>query len=86
MPGAIDRGVRILHVLADLSPGGAERLVLAHARATPGVVVATVFGGGPLESAFAGLPLDGDELYGGGPGMPHLRHVGIHGAGWSFCR
>ncbi len=40
MPGAIDRGVRILHVLADLSPGGAERLVLAHARATPGVVVA----------------------------------------------
>ena len=37
-------------------------------------------------AAFAGLPLDGDELYGGGPGMPHLRHVGIHRAGWSFCR
>ncbi len=75
MPGAIDRGVRILHVLADLSPGGAERLVLAHARATPGVVVATVFGGGPLESAFAGLPLVLGERRRGRPSAKALARL-----------
>lgn len=35
-------------------------------------------------AAFAGLPLDGDALYGGATGTPHLRHVAIHGAAWSF--
>lgn len=49
--------MRVLHVIPDLSPGGAERLVLAHARYQSGVAVATVFGGGPLEPAFAGTIL-----------------------------
>ncbi len=44
--------MRVLHVIPDLSPGGAERLVLAHAAARSDVAVATVFGDGPLESAF----------------------------------
>ena len=35
-------------------------------------------------AAFAGLPLDGDVLYGGAPGTAHLMLVGIQGAGWSF--
>lgn len=49
--------MRVLHVIPDLSPGGAERLILAHARSLPEVAVATVFGGGPLESAFHGVNL-----------------------------
>ncbi len=44
--------MRRLHVLPDLSGGGAERLVLAHSRLCPEVTVATVFGGGPLAAEF----------------------------------
>lgn len=67
--------MRILHVLADLSPGGAERLVLAHARATSGVTVATVFGGGALEPAFAGVPLVLGERRRGRPSVPALARL-----------
>ena len=67
--------MRILHVLADLSPGGAERLVLAHARATPGVTVATVFGGGPLEGAFSALPLILGERRRGRPSAGALARL-----------
>ena len=35
-------------------------------------------------AAYAGLPLDGDSLYGGAPGEPTLVHVGIVGKHWSF--
>ncbi len=49
--------MRRLHVLPDLSGGGAERLVLAHSRACPEVTVATVFGGGPLASELPGAIL-----------------------------
>ncbi|MFN7144902.1 MAG: glycosyltransferase [Myxococcota bacterium] len=54
--------MRVLHVLCDLSPGGAERLVLELCkRRSPdlSVTVATVMGAGPLEDAFraAGIPL-----------------------------
>ncbi len=35
-------------------------------------------------AAFAGLPLDGDELYGGAPGVPVLVHVAIVGIRWCF--
>lgn len=54
--------IRVLHVLCDLSPGGAERLVLELCkRRSPdlSVTVATVMGAGPLEDAFraAGIPL-----------------------------
>lgn len=62
--------MRVLHVLADLSSGGAERLVLAHARARPGTVVATVFGAGPLVGDAAGLSLVLGERR---PGRPSAR-------------
>lgn len=35
-------------------------------------------------AAFAGVPLDGDPLYGGAPGTPALRHVAVLGERWSF--
>lgn len=35
-------------------------------------------------AAFAGLPLDGDTLYGGAEGKPVLVHVAIVGPRWSF--
>lgn len=35
-------------------------------------------------AAFAGVPLDGDPIYGGAPGTPVLRHVAILGEGWRF--
>lgn len=35
-------------------------------------------------AAFAGLPLDGDLLYGGIEGVPVLVHVAILGPRWSF--
>jgi 23S rRNA pseudouridine1911/1915/1917 synthase len=35
-------------------------------------------------AAFAGLPLDGDGLYGGSPGVPALVHTAILGPRWSF--
>lgn len=37
-------------------------------------------------AASVGLPLDGDSLYGGAPGLaPTLVHVAISGASWSFA-
>lgn len=36
-------------------------------------------------AAFAGVPLEGDALYGGGPGTPTLVHVAIVGAEWRFA-
>ncbi len=62
--------LRVLHVLCDLSPGGAERLVLELARRASSDVrasVATVLGGGGLEAAFraANVPLQlGDRRRG----------------------
>ena len=35
-------------------------------------------------AAFAGLPLDGDHLYGGAPGAPVLVHSAIVGPRWCF--
>lgn len=35
-------------------------------------------------AAFAGLPLDGDAIYGGAEGTPVLVHVAILGPRWSF--
>jgi glycosyltransferase involved in cell wall biosynthesis len=66
--------MKVLHILNDLSSGGAERLVLELCRrraADIEVAVATVAGLGPLEDAFrgAGIPL----LVGGRP----PRHVGL---------
>ena len=43
--------MRVLHVLPTLDAGGAERLVVAHARTRADVSLATVFGGGALEAA-----------------------------------
>lgn len=60
--------MRRLHVLPDLSGGGAERLVLAHCRSRPDVRVATVFGGGPLEPELPDAVL-GERR----PGRPSLR-------------
>ena len=57
--------MRVLHILPDLAAGGAERLVLAHALDRADVAVATVFGGGDLESRFAPLgPLLGERRAG----------------------
>lgn len=65
---------RVLHVLCDLSPGGAERLVLEICRLrSPDLEmsVATVQGLGPLEGAFRalGVPL----VVGGRP----RKHLGV---------
>jgi len=62
-------------VLPDLSSGGAERLVLAHARAVPGTVVATVFGGGPLFGEAVGLPLVLGERRAGRPSAAALARL-----------
>ncbi len=66
--------IRVLHVLCDLSPGGAERLVLELCRRRApdiDVRVATVQGLGPLEDAYraAGIPL----VMGGRP----RGHLGV---------
>ena len=66
--------LRVLHVLCDLSPGGAERLVLEICRRrSPDLEmsVATVQGFGPLEGDFraAGIPL----IEGGRP----RKHLGV---------
>lgn len=66
--------MRVLHVLCDLSAGGAERLVLELARrraAGVEVIVATVMGGGPLLPEFeaAGVRV----VIGGRP----PRHPGV---------
>lgn len=72
------RRLRVLHVLCDLSGGGAERLVLDLCRRRApdlDVAVATVQGLGPLEGAFraAGIPL----VEGGRP----PRHPGLRALG-----
>lgn len=70
-------GMKVLHVVNDLSSGGAERLVLElYRRRAPDieVAVATVAGPGPLEDVFraAGVPL----VVGGRPRKhPGLRAV-----------
>lgn len=66
--------MRVLHVLCDLSPGGAERLVLELCRRRAPdveVMVATVQGLGPLAGAFAaaGVPV----IEGGRP----RKHPGL---------
>lgn len=53
-----DRRLRVLHVLCDLSDGGAERLVLEMSRRAPpdlDVQIATVHDGGALAHAFRGV-------------------------------
>jgi len=63
--------LRVLHVLPTLDPGGAERLVVEHARRSENVAVITVFGGGPLASRLpssSALPL-GERR----PGRPSTR-------------
>ena len=59
--------MRRLHVLPDLSGGGAERLVLAHARACRDTAVATVFGGGVLEAELGALAATLGERRAGRP-------------------
>lgn len=61
-PWSAERPLRVLHVLCDLSPGGAERLVLELCRrSAPDIAAsaATVQGLGALEGAFraAGVPV-----------------------------
>src|SRR5688572_7249245 len=66
--------MKVLHVLCDLSSGGAERLVLELCRRRApdiDVQVATVQGLGPLAEAFHGAGLD--VLVGGRPS----RHPGV---------
>ena len=72
--------IRVLHVLCDLSDGGAERVVLDLASAGEGRVVhtvATVLGGGPLEAAFRarGVPLRIGERRRGRPTARALREL-----------
>jgi glycosyltransferase involved in cell wall biosynthesis len=74
MQGLCHVMIRVLHVICDLSPGGAERLVLELCRRRAPdleVIVATVQGLGALEPAYraAGIPL----VMGGRP----RRHLGV---------
>ena len=72
--------MRVVHVVCDLSPGGAERVVLALCRhASPEVQagVVTVQGLGALEGAFAaaGVPVVAAGREAGTLGIPALRRI-----------
>jgi glycosyltransferase involved in cell wall biosynthesis len=72
--------VRVVHVVCDLSPGGAERVVLSLCqRASPGVEarVCAVQGLGPLEAAFAasGIPVVAAGRVPGTLGLGSLRRI-----------
>ncbi len=76
-------GLKILHIICNLVPAGAERTVLALSRAQRAlgleVQVATIMGGGELEKEFiqAGIPLHLGRKWRRSPGIAILRSLRI---------